>query len=820
MALVRGISGDEIAALETGWTLALCAPDAATTPAEAEALTGWLPAPVPGTVAQALRAAGRWSLGQPGDLHDQDAWYRLRFAATGPQTLRLEGLATLAEVFLDGEPVLVSHSMFLCHEVDFTGTGRHALAIRFKALNPALASAKGPRPRWRPMMITPGSLRLIRTTPLGHMPGWSPPVATVGPWRAITCTTRRAPLRVAALSLLPRLDGQTGILDADIRFDRAVATPVELACAGAGIALDRIAPDRFAGRLVLDGIAPWWPHTHGEPALHAAAIRAGETTIDLGRVGFRRLELDRGGDGTGFGLIVNGQPVFCRGASWMPPDPVALGSGDPLPLLALARDAGMNMLRISGTTAPASQVFHDACDALGILVWQDLPFANFDYPAADPAFAGLVEAEACQLLDRLQASPSAAIVCGGSEIAQQAVMLGLTPAQTANPLFDDLFPRLTAEHAGQAIYLPHTPWGGPLPFAANQGVTHYFGVGAYCRPIEDVRRAQVRFASECLAFANVPSPARLRASTVRDPNDIDWKAGVPRDAGAGWDFEDTRDHYVGLLSGLDPAALRIDDPERYLALGRAAPAEVMEAVFAEWRRPGSSCAGGLVWFLNDLAPGAGWGVIDAAGEPKSTYFALKRAFRPVHVGLTDEGLNGFGIHLVNETTDTRDLTLVLACYGETPHPLVKTETALTLAPRSATSLSSDALIGRFFDITHAYRFGPPAHDATVARLVDPDGAVVAEAVHVLPGRAAAPRDIGLQAQVEMRDGGAALRVSTDRFARFVTIDDDHFEAGDQGFCLTPGESRLIPLTAKTAKPVPRGRIQALNGHSVAYGDVS
>lgn len=820
MAVVRGISGDEVAALETGWTMALGPPDAATTPDEAETLTGWLPAIVPGTVGETLRAAGRWSLDAPGALDDHDVWYRTSFTANGPQTLRFEGLATLAEVFLDGRSLLTSESMFLCHEVDFAGTGRHGLAIRFKALNPALAAAKGPRPRWRPMMITPGSLRLIRTTALGHMPGWAPPVATIGPWRAVTCVARRAPFRVTSLNLLPRLDGPCGILDIAIGFDQAIEAPVTLTCAGAGVMLDRIAADRFAGRLVLDGIAPWWPHTHGTPALHDAAIRVGETDIALGRVGFRSLALDRGPDGRGFALVINGEPVFCRGASWMPPDPVTPGTGDPLPLLTLARDAGMNMLRISGTTVPASQAFHDACDALGILVWHDLPFANFDYPAADPAFVRLVEAEARQLFDRLQASPSAAVVCGGSEIAQQAVMLGLTPAQAANPLFDTLFPRLAAERAGQAIYVPHTPWGGPLPFAANEGVTHYFGVGAYCRPIEDARRAEVRFASECLAFANLPSPARLRASAVKAPADAGWKAGVPRDAGADWDFEDTRDHYVGLVAGCDAATLRDGDPARYLDIGRAAPAEVMEAVFAEWRRPGSRCAGGLVWFLNDLAPGAGWGVIDAAGEPKSTYFALKRAFRPVHVGLTDEGLNGFGIHLVNETATARELTLRLACYGEAVHPLVKTETALTLRPRTATSLSSDALIGRFFDITHAYRFGPPAHDATVARLVDAAGTIVAEAVHVLPGRAVAPRDIGLQAEIVLQADGPALRLSTDRFARFVTIDDDHFQAGDQGFCLVPGESRLIRLTAGRAEAVPRGRVRALNSHAVAYGDAS
>ena len=66
------------------------------------------------------------------------------------------------------------------------------------------------------------------------------------------------------------------------------------------------------------------------------------------------------------------------------------------------------------------------------------------------------------------------------------------------------------------------------------------------------------------------------------------------------------------------------DPERYLALSRVVPAELMAAVLSEWRRSGSTCRGALVWFLHDLWAGAGWGLIDAAGRPKAPYFALKR----------------------------------------------------------------------------------------------------------------------------------------------------------------------------------------------------
>ncbi|WP_368681197.1 glycoside hydrolase family 2 protein [Acinetobacter baumannii] len=72
----------------------------------------------------------------------------------------------------------------------------------------------------------------------------------------------------------------------------------------------------------------------------------------------------------------------------------------------------------------------------------------------------------------------------------------------------------------------------------------------------------------------------------------------------------------------------------------------------------------------------------------------------------------------------------------------------------------------------------------------------------------------------MQPDGPALRLSTDRFARFVTIDDDRLQAADQGFCLVPGESRLIQLAAGRVEAAPRGRVRALNSHSVAYGDAS
>ena len=126
---------------------------------------------------------------------------------------------------------------------------------------------------------------------------------------------------------------------------------------------------------------------------------AGEPiVVDAGRVGFRDLafgpEPDHDLERDGLDLHVNGVRVFARGAVWTPIDTVGLlpASDELRATLTQVREAGMNMLRLPGTSAYETSTFHDLCDELGILVWQDFMFANFDYPIADEHFRATVDA--------------------------------------------------------------------------------------------------------------------------------------------------------------------------------------------------------------------------------------------------------------------------------------------------------------------------------------------------------------------------------------------------------------------------------------------
>ena len=871
----RRVGAHRRAGLLHGWQLCAVPPSTEATPPPDDA--GWFDVPTLGTVAAAMRAAGRWSLDAPPVRFDAfDWWYRLRFdrpevsqpdsafgacpqggATSGPAepdprrpgssgrdqlpqegsatvaqadspddlVLGFDGLATLAQAWLNGEPLLTSDNMFLAHTCPISGQLRdqgNELLLRFASLDAALA-VRRPRPRWRTPMVENQQLRWCRTTLLGRTPGWSPPCAPVGPWRGIwledrggvQCEVSRLHCGVengaGQIDLACTLQAHGGIQGAVLELQREgqrVRVP-----------LTRSAGD-WQAQLVVPDVALWWPHTHGEPACYEASLEVSlecgkPFTVHLGPVGFRTIEWQRG-DGD-FALAVNGVPVFCRGACWTPVDAVALQApADQVRhTVAQCRDAGMNMLRVVGPMVYEDDAFLDACDELGVLVWQDLMFANMDYPGEDTAFLKSVQAEVLQQAARWQGRPSLALVCGNSEASQQAAMWGAPRELWSQPLFQEVLPVLLQQVLPGVAYWPSSAWGGTFPHQVDQGSVSYYGVGAYLQPEDDARRSGLRFASECLGFSNVPEPdtiARMPGGMATRVTHAAWKARAPRDLGAGWDFEDVRDHYLARLFDLDPSKLRYADHERYLTLSRVATGEVMARAFAEWRAAGSSCRGALVWFLRDLWPGAGWGLLDDAGRPKACWHALSRVLQPRTVLLTDEGSNGLVAHLVNETAEPLHATLDIASWRGVV-ATSKGQRPIELAPRSTQPVPLIALLEHFADLNHAYRFGPLNHDVVVASLRDADNRPLAQAFH-FPGGMDLPRDadLGLQATASaLPDGGAQLRLSTGRLALGVHVEAAGLVADDQYFHLVPGDERTVTLRPMDGRRRPwRCSIHALN----------
>jgi len=220
----------------------------------------------------------------------------------------------------------------------------------------------------------------------------------------------------------------------------------------------------------------------------------------------------------------------------------------------------------------------------------------------------------------------------------------------------------------------------------------------------------------------------------------------------------------------------------------------------------------------DLEPGPGWGVLDVDRAPKAPWHVLRRVLAPVAVLLSDDGLDGIGLDVVNDTGAT--VSGALTVHAHTAHGgvLSLVEQAVQVGAHSALSCGVDELTGRFIDLNHAYAFGPPAYDAVSAQLRDGDGVVLAESA-CLTGGPDRPRlpDVGLAAHLtgEPADGWT-VALTTRASAQWVCVEVAGYEPSDSWFHLPAGATRTLTLRpggsagASGVPGVPTGRVRAVN----------
>jgi beta-mannosidase len=125
---------------------------------------------------------------------------------------------------------------------------------------------------------------------------------------------------------------------------------------------------------------------------------------------------------------------------------------------------------------------------------------------------------------------------------------------------------------------------------------------------------------------------------------------------------------------------------------------------------------------------------------------------------------------------------------------------IALAARAAVSYGVEELLGRFVDVSYAYRFGPPQHDAVVAAL-ERDGAVLSQAFRFPVGRPVVRESgdrLGLEAKAVPRaDGGVDVVVSAKRLAYGVRVQADGFSPAEDAFCVEPSRSVTVPLAPRS-----------------------
>ena len=179
MACAHVVGAGAARTLDGDWALAGARPGCAATPADLEASSApsWIPCDGAMPVAAALRAAGLWNVSTLAIFDSEDWWYRCRFSAAdaaAPARLRFEGLATVADAWLNGEHILHSENMFVAHDVDVPlVAGQNELVLRFGACSPL--ERQGARAR-DGEQLSSNARTCAGSGPslLGRIPGWCP----------------------------------------------------------------------------------------------------------------------------------------------------------------------------------------------------------------------------------------------------------------------------------------------------------------------------------------------------------------------------------------------------------------------------------------------------------------------------------------------------------------------------------------------------------------------------------------------------------------------------------------------------------------------
>jgi len=374
-------------------------------------------------------------------------------------------------------------------------------------------------------------------------------------------------------------------------------------------------------------------------------------------IGFRTIELRREKDdfGESFQFVLNGVPLFIKGANYIPSDSFMsrVSYQDYEKLLKAVRYSNMNMLRVWGGGFYASEELLTLCDEMGILIWQDFMYACQAYPFFDENFLNNVLSETKYQVKRISSHASLALFCGNNEIEAMYMSWLNMPnyIKWTEKFFHHILPDEIRKYDKKTPYIP----GSPIGTSHNENVnsdryadTHIWAVWHGLKPMNYYRQRMTRFCSE-FGFESLPDLKTIAYF------------------GSGENFSVNDEYFLShqkCLNGNDKmlyyCASRFGLPKQskdLVYLSQITQSECISDATEHWRRNRHRCYGSMYWQLNDCWPVCSWSSYDYFGNYKALQYEARKFNAPLCISAqdTDEYIRVFVINDLNEDKNVKIL---------------------------------------------------------------------------------------------------------------------------------------------------------------------
>ena len=661
-----------------------------------------MPAEVPGCVHTDLQRNGllpdfywRDNAKQLQWVENEDWTYYCHFDAECSERAELvfEGLDTYCDVFLNGELVGCADNMFIAHTFNVTGRLRekgNELEVRFRS---PVREVEG-LPRREAAFLNYERL-YSRRMQCTYGWDWVERFVTCGIYRPVYLHYGADMHADSVYIVTENIDAFSAQLYVEIHFKNyrqgALVHMAIEAPDGETVYAESLCcrEETVVRRVDIAQPQLWYPNGYGAQPLYRLRVTVLENELteifgirtlkilqlpDEKGSEYERIarEAQQGDVGrvqdyneitAGFQVIVNGIPVLCKGANWVPcePFPSAETEEKYTHLLSLAQEMHVNMLRVWGGGIFESRYFYEQCDRLGILVTQDFLMACGSYPEKDPAFLEQLRLEAAYAAKTLRNHPCLAWWSGDNENAvggndqtwdftgRDAALRGLAPE--------------VYRYDPRRPFLPSSPYGGNTYGSITRGTTHntnYLGQmwdyfeNSDCADYKAfLERYFARFIAEEPTFGAACLPSLLRFMEEQDvfgEDETILRYHTKNNPYFDRAYMDYVTHFTQKTLGT------FADGKDRLFKYTYIQYEWMRVVFENMRRRIGYCNGLIFWMFNDCWPAAlGWSIVDYYGLPKAAYYSFKRCAKPLVSSVTCEN-NAYTVVLSHEGQQPLDVT--------------------------------------------------------------------------------------------------------------------------------------------------------------------